>query len=372
MAEPARQTDNNQTAFSPNPAGNFINAKQQFEKRRELTRVQRADRQLEADKAQQLNQGAPMQGVGASGGLGGGSAWPQPAQKLDPRQQQPMREKAAKTGETAATAGQAAGSAMKAGGQGMELGGKALKAGGGFAGKGLGGALGGVAGGVTGALGGPQGIVAGAKAGASAGSRIGGQVGRMPGQTMEKAGQGMEKAGDKTKSMSRRFKEKMHRAREEKKSKNQTAEKINEAVGAKAATSWLLRFAWSSQLTIIGFVTAFWAIFWYGYILIHFLAAYFTPFSNYFCKFGEEWTKLSGVPVALQARATKRLDKKLELAEIAFFVFLSILYIIVLFVIMGTIGIIIYAWTHKLETIKIIGLSALKLVWSTTLKIIGF
>jgi len=53
----------------------------------------------------------------------------------------------------------------------------------------------------------------------------------------------------------------------------------------------------------------------YLYIVFHFLNAYFTPWSNLFCKFGEEWLPSTPAIPTPQA-ATKKASKMLEIIEI--------------------------------------------------------
>ncbi len=362
MAEPARQL--NQNPITPDPEPSYFDQNRDLQYRRQLNVAQRTDRKnLESQKAEQFKQGPIPQGVSESGGLGTGQAWPAPAEKLNPVQA--PKDTMAKTAQTAASAGQTAGTAMQAGGKGMEIGGKVVKAGGELAGKGIGGAVGATAGAIGGVLGGPEGILAGAKAGAQAGSKVGGKIGKLPGQTIEKSGQAVKKAGDKTKSYSKKLKEKIKKSRDEKKKKSAIKEKINETIGTKAATAWLLKTAWLSQLSIIGVVTAFWAALWYVYMLIHFIGAYLTPFSDHFCRFGHEWAKtIPGI-----VKKPKNIYQKIELVEIALFIFLSIFYLSIVLSFLVVISITVYAWEHPVKLVTDLGLSALKYYSG---KVIGF
>jgi len=105
-------------------------------------------------------------------------------------------------------------------------------------------------------------------------------------------------------------------------------------------------------------------------MLIHFIGAYLTPFSNHFCKFGHEWTKTTGIPTVLKQKKEKT-DKKLELVEISLFALLGIFYLAIILTLMVTIAIIIYAWTHPVELVKQLGLTALKYAWGKVIGVIG-
>lgn len=93
--------------------------------------------------------------------------------------------------------------------------------------------------------------------------------------------------------------------RELKKSKQQLKklEKTNEL---QKITSGLLRNSWIHIISSWGF-TIF-------YICFHFGMAYFTPFSTFFCKLGEEWRFVQ--VIKKKSRATgERIAKPLEMAE---------------------------------------------------------
>ncbi|OGY48002.1 MAG: hypothetical protein A3J65_00160 [Candidatus Buchananbacteria bacterium RIFCSPHIGHO2_02_FULL_45_11b] len=120
---------------------------------------------------------------------------------------------------------------------------------------------------------------------------------------------------------------------------------LEKALGTQMASGKILKQSWINLIDSWGLT--------YFYIAFHFLAAYFTPFSNFFCKFGEEW--LPQQAKAKGGEAAKQASKGLELVEscgcvlIGLALFFAIMGVLVLFATLG------YAYEHKLETLYQLG-----------------
>ncbi|MFA6215370.1 MAG: hypothetical protein WC768_02290 [Patescibacteria group bacterium] len=267
-------------------------------------------------------------------------------QLADRRQEADQKTAPEKLGSGIQKAGQAAelaGAGAQLGGKAMQLGGKGAEVAGGAIGGDLGAGIGGAAGAVGGAIAGSvvpgagtlAGAAAGARSGASGGAKIGQQVGRLPGEGLQAAGKGVEQggkavkeAGKNTKGFGRQLRQQGNMAKRllgNKGNKKDSAESIAESLAAKPtqlASSKLLQQSWLNLIDTFGIS--------YFYIAFHFIAAYFTPFSNLFCKFGEEW--LPKVP-GPAGEAAKKASKPIELLEILGCVFIGLLLLLIISVI---------------------------------------
>lgn len=143
------------------------------------------------------------------------------------------------------------------------------------------------------------------------------------------------------------------------KKQKKTLDKLGKVLGTQTGTGHVLKLAWLNLIDSFG-------ITWF-YIAIHFLAAYFTPFSNLFCKFGEEWipkkiqqlpSKLPG-PGEKASQATKKVNKGLELIESCACFLIGFLWLGVILLIFLIIGVIGYIATYPLDSFMAIG----KLAW---------
>jgi len=113
----------------------------------------------------------------------------------------------------------------------------------------------------------------------------------------------------------------------------------------------LLKLSWINLIDSFGLT--------YIYIVIHYIAAYFTPISNLFCKFGEEWIPETAKK-EMGAEKAKRLSKKLELIEVAGCALIGLILLLLIFLILVIIGLLVYVISNPIEAIKDIGLKTLK------------
>jgi len=249
------------------------------------------------------------------------------------------QDRRAKRAEQAATAAQAAGSAVQTQGKGIKYAGKGAKVAGGALGSGVGAGVGGAVGAVGGVLGGPQGMMAGFRSGAKTGSRLGKKIGQAPGQGIEKAGQGLERTGKGIKDQARNTKQlarDFRRGSISEKREGETKLKQMAMAPSRQGTGGLLKGAWLNLVTSFGLT-------WF-YIAFHFIAAYFTPFSDIFCRFGEEW--LPKMYIDRTGKLGKNLNKTLELVEILGCFAVGLLIFTLIFLILVLFGSIVYAIEH--------------------------
>lgn len=127
--------------------------------------------------------------------------------------------------------------------------------------------------------------------------------------------------------------------------KNKARQKIIGALArpSQQGTGHILKLAWLNLIDTFGLT-------WF-YIAFHFLMAYFTPFSDLFCKFGQEW-----LPQSVKkggGDAAKRAGKPLELLEILGCLFIGIIIFLIIGVIVLLVAIIVYAWANPLESLKL-------------------
>ncbi|MFA6255484.1 MAG: hypothetical protein WC675_05715 [Patescibacteria group bacterium] len=253
-----------------------------------------------------------------------------PSATEGPITQADRQDRGARRAEQAATAAQAAGSALETQGKGMKYAGKGTKVAGGALGSGIGAGVGGTVGAVGGILGGPQGMAAGFRAGAKTGSKVGKRIGQAPGQGIEKVGQGLERTGKGIKDQARNTRQMARDFRRGSISDKREGEgKIKQMAMApsRQGSSTLLKGAWLNLIISFGLT-------WF-YIAFHFIAAYLTPFSDLFCRFGEEWLPKQVTDKA--GKIGKTTSKTLEWVEIigclliGLLIFALILFILVLF-----------------------------------------
>lgn len=134
---------------------------------------------------------------------------------------------------------------------------------------------------------------------------------------------------------------KLKKAEKEEKKSNQAVQKLEESVNSLLGTGFILKAAWLNLLDTFGLS--------YFYIPFHYLMAYYTPFSGFFCKFGEEW-----IPKGAKAAAGemgKKLSKPLELLEIIGCFLLGFLWLIVIFAVIMIVAVVAYAWLHPIDTL---------------------
>ncbi len=256
-----------------------------------------------------------------------------------PITQADRQDRRARRAEQAATAAQAAGSAVQTQGKGMKYAGKGAKVAGGALGSGIGAGVGGAVGAAGGILGGPQGMAAGFRAGAKTGSKLGKKIGQAPGQGIEKAGQGLEKTGKGIKDQAKTTKQMARDFRRGSISEKREGEgKLKQLAMApsRQGTGTLLKASW------LNLIDSF-LLTWF-YIAFHFIAAYLTPFSDLFCRFGEEW--LPKEVTSKTGKLGKTASKTLELVEIIGCFFIGLLIFTLIFLILVLFGSIIYAIEH--------------------------
>jgi len=234
-------------------------------------------------------------------------------------------ERAGQVSQLAGKTAQVAGGGAQVAGAGVKAAGKIAEPIAGAAGAGIGGAVGGLGGAIAGGIAGSiipgagtlAGAAAGARAGASGGAKAGQTTGRGAAKGLQAAGQGLEKsgkglrqagsnlnAGGKNLKAQGRLLNQLRRGGGDNKKntlKNKIAQPAQMASGAVLQKAWLL-------------LIPSWGFSWF-YIAFHFLAAYFSPFSNIFVKFGQEW-----IPRSLKkagGQAAESVGKKLEIPEMA-------------------------------------------------------
>lgn len=119
--------------------------------------------------------------------------------------------------------------------------------------------------------------------------------------------------------------------------------------GAQMATGRLLQASWSSMPTL------WWSVPALIWINIHFFARYLFG-SKLFCKFGEEWTPKIRLGTNLGG-------KGLEIAEFVGMFVLDIILLLILLVITGLIGFLVYIANNPWEVVKEAGLGGVKVIW---------
>ena len=188
---------------------------------------------------------------------------------------------------------------------------------------------------------------AGAQAGASSGAKVGQQIGQIPGQATQAAGKGIGKAGKGIKEAGKKS-SKFGRELKKRGLAQRLAQKKGGPEGmatesAQGGTGQILKAAWR-------FLIASWGTTWF-YIAFHFIMAYFTSFSNLFCKFGEEWIP-KPIKKGPAKEAVKMATKPLELAEICGCVLIGIILAIIVFIIILSFGTLAYIYAHPVDAIK--------------------
>lgn len=119
-------------------------------------------------------------------------------------------------------------------------------------------------------------------------------------------------------------------------------ERLGRILGIQQGSGLLLKASWLNLITT-------WGLSWF-YIAFHFLAAYFTPFSNLFCKFGEEWLPKS-VQQGPGGETAKQATKPLELIESCGCILIGLILLLIIFVIFLLVVIIAYAWENPLSAL---------------------
>ena len=125
-------------------------------------------------------------------------------------------------------------------------------------------------------------------------------------------------------------------------------------------TSALLRNSWLHLIDSWG-ATIF-------YICFHFLMAYFTPFSHFFCEFGEEWGIIRKMKKKSEA-AAKKLSKPLEVLESSCCIGICGCLALIFGIIFLLAALPAYVWfeTNLLEKLAIL----VKIVWRTLRNLMG-
>ena len=164
---------------------------------------------------------------------------------------------------------------------------------------------------------------------------------------------------DQDKKFRRNLADRRLRALEKERLKREkSAAKAQKALTSHFKIKESLRQAWLNLIDT-------WGVSWF-YIAFHFINAYLTPWSNLFCKFGEEWLPSTQpytgwIPrYAHEGYEKMKGGKPLEILEIAGCVLIGLLLAAALTLIIAILGVAIYVLTHPLSVLKDVGLSVLK------------
>lgn len=114
----------------------------------------------------------------------------------------------------------------------------------------------------------------------------------------------------------------------------------------------LLRQSWLNIIETFGLT-------WF-YIAFHFLNAYFTPWGNLFCRFGEEWLPAEAEKAIEKNQAGAAAKKAAELAEMAGCVLIGLLLFVIILIIITLFLLLIYIWENPISFAAQMGWEALK------------
>ncbi|MDD2807441.1 MAG: hypothetical protein PHW95_02910 [Patescibacteria group bacterium] len=134
---------------------------------------------------------------------------------------------------------------------------------------------------------------------------------------------------------------KLRQAEKDTKKTSQAIQKLEQTVSSLTGTGEILKQAWLNLPDSFGLS--------YFYIPLHYLLAYFTPLSIFFCKFGEEWIPKKAKTAG--GKAGEKLSKIVELLEVIGCFFLGFLWLIVIFAVILLVAVIAYVWLHPLDTL---------------------